>query len=267
MEMRKLMFDLVFSMVKRLDDKGFAKSGVIPWASPVPFFGDPFKSRIATIGLNPSNREFLDSSDRELDGAHRRFHTLHSLKINSWDRLGRNGAGDIIELCKNYFSINPYDSWFKELDFILAGTGSSYYSPLSQACHLDLVPYATYKKWGELSSQKKRQFLISCSGVLADIIKDSLIEVVVLNGSSVINAFQEITNIAYHKEEVHSWMLPRKNGCGVVGYSYRGEIREILGMDIGRAITVIGFNHNIQSSFGVTRIVKDEIRRWVASTL
>ncbi len=46
---------------------------------PVLAFGDLFKAGIATVGLNPSRREFLDNHGRELDGPKRRFETLGSL--------------------------------------------------------------------------------------------------------------------------------------------------------------------------------------------
>ena len=52
-------------------------------ALPVLFFGDIFTARVATVGLNPSDQEYLDSHGTELDGVKRRFETLASL-----------GAGD-----------------------------------------------------------------------------------------------------------------------------------------------------------------------------
>src|SRR4051812_46832848 len=46
---------------------------------PVLFFGDLFSARVATVGLNPSDQEFLDRSGEELEGTSRRFESLRSL--------------------------------------------------------------------------------------------------------------------------------------------------------------------------------------------
>ena len=55
---------------------------MIPWSCPVPAFGDLLNSFVATLGLNPSNREFVDEEGNELEGAARRLHTLRSLSLS-----------------------------------------------------------------------------------------------------------------------------------------------------------------------------------------
>jgi hypothetical protein len=37
-----------------------------------------------------------------------------------------------------------------------------------------------------------------------------------------------------------------------------------LGIDLERELLVLGFNHNIQSSFGMTTEVTTAIRHWIA---
>jgi hypothetical protein len=39
----------------------------------------------------------------------------------------------------------------------------------------------------------------------------------------------------------------------------------MAGIDLGRPVLVLGYNHNIQSSFGVTAKVKCAIRKWFAA--
>lgn len=68
----------------------------------------------------------------------------------------------------------------------------------------------------------------------------------------------------YPKDE---WILPRKVGGGVLGFAYEGSIRSLGNTDFDRTITVLGYNHNIQSSFGVTKEVQVSIRNWVSDSL
>ena len=119
------------------------RAGIIPWASPIPVFGDPAHARVATLGINPSSREFVDAVGRELDGTLRRFHTLRSLGLRRWEDAERSHLQAIRQYCLDYFFRSPYDAWFKKLDYIVSGAGATYYGIASSACHLDLVPYAT----------------------------------------------------------------------------------------------------------------------------
>uniref|UniRef100_UPI0019674E9A hypothetical protein n=1 Tax=Myxococcus vastator TaxID=2709664 RepID=UPI0019674E9A len=134
--MRQVLADLL----KRLEVASPEDTRVIPWSCPVPSFGDISRARIATVGINPSNKEFVDDSHNELPEESRRFHTLQSLGLKSWSEAKGSHHDEIAEVCRRYFEINPYDRWFKELDFLISGTSFSYYSSMSIACHLDLVP-------------------------------------------------------------------------------------------------------------------------------
>jgi len=60
-----------------------------------------------------------------------------------------------------------------------------------------------------------------------------------------------------------SWSLPRRDSSGVPGFGYRGIIRHLSGIKLNHDILVLGFNHNIQSSFGVTKGVIGAIRDWL----
>src|SRR5436309_318262 len=51
----------------------------VPGSLPVLFFGQLGTGRAATVGLNPSDREYLDRHGNELTGSAQRFHTLGSL--------------------------------------------------------------------------------------------------------------------------------------------------------------------------------------------
>ena len=55
----------------------------VPKSLPILFFGDLFTARAVTIGLNPSDREYLDAYGAELKGDDRRFKTLTSLCVRT----------------------------------------------------------------------------------------------------------------------------------------------------------------------------------------
>jgi len=256
--------EIIAALVERLDGAELRKLDVIPWAAPVVSFGDLSRSRIATLGLNPSNREYVDVSGKELVGDDRRFHTLKSLGIKRWSQATDEHYKQILYSCNSYFEGNPYDAWFQALNKLLVGVDATYYGMFSDACHLDLVPYATSTKWGELSSSQRTTLLKVVGDALGLLLRNSSVDVLVLNGRSVIDNLQAIGSIKFRKRAIPSWTLPRKDSKGVVGYAYTGTINEISGISLGREVSVLGYSHNIQSSFGVTTQVKDAIQRWIA---
>jgi len=258
-----LMQATLSTLLLALTDSKASEGRIIPWSCPVPAFGDLSRAQIATLGLNPSNREFVDNAGQELDGHRRRFHTLRSLGIHEWAAAEADHLRMIWDSCRSYFLANPYDVWFKQLDEILRDTGTSYYGLQGKACHLDLVPYATSCKWTDLT-RNQRLFLLSTAGTtLGELIRDSPVKALVLNGSSVITNFQSMAELPLGREIMPDWTLGRRSGAHVAGIGYKGVISRLSGVPLGREILVIGFNHNIQSSFGVTKEVKKSIREWI----
>lgn len=229
-------------------------------------FGDLAAARVATLGLNPSNREFVDGDGNELDGASRRFHTLKSLGLATWSDARPRDLSLIAESCRAYFATNPYDTWFRRLDKVIAGLKVSYYSTLFGACHLDLVPYATAAKWTELTRQQRQLLLTMAGDTLGPLLRDSPIRVLILNGSSVVEHFERAAAMELERTVMPEWTLRREAGQGVVGTAYSGVVRSVGGASLGRDVLVLGFNHNIQSSFGVTTHVTEAIREWIAET-
>src|SRR5437868_1120273 len=116
------MKSVLNTLLARLADRQLRDADVIPWSSPVPVFGDLEYSYIATLGLNPSNREFVDSNGKELNGALRRFETLNSLGLRTWKDATNRHVRKIMASYENYFAKNPYDTWFKKLDAIISAT-------------------------------------------------------------------------------------------------------------------------------------------------
>ena len=261
------MHTILVMLLDRMDSADFSETDIIDWGSPVPSFGDSQRARVATLGINPSNREFVNGSGEELDGPSRRFHTLNSLALNSWAEADARHLGLIIRTCREYFKRNPYDQWFKRLDELVVGASASFYDEFSTACHLDLIPYATVQKWTSLKPGQRRKLLRSNGDALGQLLRDSSIEVLILNGRSVVEQFQAISSGYLEAMEMPEWSLPRRVGPAVVGVSYEGKTDEVGGVDLGREVQVLGFNHNIQSSFGVTTKVIHAIRDWISESV
>lgn len=258
------MYTALTTLVDQLDKMNTAQVNIIKWGCPIPLFGDITRSSIATIGLNPSNKEFVDNLGRELRGADRRFPTLSSLKLKKWADADASHLKVIVTACEKYFSNNPYDIWFKKLDGVISGTQASFYNPENSACHLDLIPYATKGKWTTLSSEQKNILIHTSRSTLGLLVRDSPISVIILNGRSVVKYFEEIAEVTLESEVMLDWSLKRVGMNHVKGIAYSGWIRNISGVDLGRDILILGYNHNIQSSFGVTTGIINKIQAWTS---
>lgn len=237
---------------------------VMPWTCPVPYFGRLGEASVATLGINPSNREFVDAAGKELDGNSRRFPTLGSLGLGTWADASPLDVATIASACDRYFAGNPYSRWFNILERLMNPVGASYYSLDAPAAHLDLVPWATGVKWGALRHDQRRELLLCGQDLLAGLLRDSSVELLVLNGASVVRQFEEVAGVRLKREHSPSWDLPRKGSTPVSGLSFSGSIDRLGDVELGRSITIAGYNHNLQSSFGVTKRAVDAIARWVA---
>ena len=99
---------------------------------------------------------------------------------------------------------------------------------------------------------------------LGSLLRDSPIRLIVVNGRTVIENLQRVAGTAFERVAMGGWTLPRRAGTGVAGFAYRGTVRRLASVDLGRPVLVLGFNHNLQSSYGATSEVKDAIRDWIA---
>lgn len=199
----------------------------------------------------------------ELRGAERRFHTLQSLALDSWLEADARHLSMILDSCRTYFQTNPYDRWFRKLDEVVAGANASFYDESASACHLDLVPYATAEKWTGLRSRERDTLLSITGDTLGQLLRDSQIRVLILNGMSVVRGFEQLAGVQLSSEEVPAWTLPRRRGSGVRGIAFAGRVDRIASTRLNHRLLVLGYNHNLQSSFGVTSRVVHEIRAWI----
>ena len=236
--------------------------GAIPWAPPVLAFGNPVTSKVATLGLNPSNLEFMDGDGNQLLAPYNRFESLATLEARDWNDVAKRGVCRIWESCEDYFYRNPYDQWFRRIERVLVGTGASYYTRIGEtACHLDLVPFATSMKWSALSANQRSELIQLGVPSLVRTIKASDIRVLVLNGSGVVKEFNKLLGTKPLKtRQMPSWSLQSGR---VVGIAHVGRVSKLGEIALDRELLVLGYNHNIQSSFGVTKDVVSRIATWI----
>jgi len=79
-----------------------------------------------------------------------------------------------------------------------------------------------------------------------------------------VKQFQDIAGVRLEVLEMPAWSLPRQSTSDVSGVAYRGIVDTLSGIDLGHKVLVLGFNHNLQSSFGMTTKVIHSIRSWIA---
>jgi hypothetical protein len=202
-------------------------------------FGDAQSAEVATLGLNPSKKEFLNAAGGLLRGEQRRLATLESINAQRLDRLDDDQVARVVADCGDYFHRNPYNMWFNPLDEILRNAlGASYKD--GTACHLDLVQWATDPVWAGIPDPKVRQALLM-EGVrhLHAQLEHSRVRLVLINGQGVIAQLKAQPFGSLSLEEVGT--LP-------MGHTTCTLVR---GADAG--ITFLGWSTNLQSSFGVSK--------------
>lgn len=216
---------------------------VLPGSTPVVSFGDPRRSRVATLGLNPSRTEFEERGD-ELIGPRRRFETVGSLGLASLDDLSDDAVTRIHQRCKGYFHGNPY-RWFNDLERILNAVGASYFA--DTACHLDLSPLATDPTWNRLSRRARDRLVADGADFLDLQLKTESIELLLINGIGVIRGFRAALGqqLSERQENIAA------RGVGLYIGRYRG-------------LAVLGWSTNLQSSFGVTTAFRQALARRIA---
>ena len=219
---------------------------VLRGSTPVVAFGDPGRSSVATLGLNPSRVEF-EKRGVELDGRLRRFETLRSLGVAGLDHAPDEIIGLVWHRCNGYFHGNPY-RWFNRLEEILNAVDASYFG--DTACHLDLSQWATDPTWNGLTRNARERLVGNDADFLRMQLQSEPIRLLLINGQAVLTAFQTVLGGRLVRE-------PETVGDrSVTTQLYSGSIGDVQ---------VIGWSTNLQSSFGVTNVLQmklaDSVRR------
>jgi len=229
--MKPALPDYVVARLRRAP----SSAHVVPGSTPVLSFGNASDAVVATLGLNPSRQEFLDTNGRELNGTARRFETLASLGVPNLDSAPEELLRRVLDACNGYFQANPYRRWFDQLEPVLQSVGASYYE--GSACHLDLVQWATDPVWSKIPDRAVRDRMIEEDATfLHHQLTTGPFRLLLINGSGVVRQFENMMGISLQP----------------VG-SVHGSSTEAL-LSVGRlpfGTQVIAWSVNVQSSFGV----------------
>jgi hypothetical protein len=134
-------------------------ASTVPGTLPVLFFGDLFAAEVASVGLNPSDHEYLTKGGAPLTGAAQRFANLASLEAADRAQLTETQCDEAIDWMRAYYDEGKpvYGSWFNSLSRVVEGFGASF--PGRSAAHLDLVQESTSPVWSELPAGEKDSLL------------------------------------------------------------------------------------------------------------
>lgn len=134
-------------------------ASTVPGTLPVLFFGDLFKAEVATVGLNPSDQEYLSKDGALLASAAQRFATLHSLRAEGRPSLSDDQCAEAVEWMRDYYEEGKpvYGSWFNSLSRVVEGFGASFRNRSS--AHLDLIQESTSPVWSELDRADREALL------------------------------------------------------------------------------------------------------------
>jgi hypothetical protein len=233
------------SMIRRSTTTG---CDIVENSTPVISFGNLGTAKIATLGINPSNIEFMKDAVF-FTGDERRLATLLSLDAASTESLTDAQIQQVIDDCYGYFKRKPYKKWFDPLDKILnMGFNASYYD--GSACHLDLVQWATNTKWKDLSRSVKEKLLKESEAHLINQLQAENVKKIVINGSDVWNTleklklitFDEVQTIYFGKEGKRKTpcRLRIGQGCGATFYGWTSNIQSQPGANEKKFNEVLG---------------------------
>jgi hypothetical protein len=219
---------------------------------PVLFFGDLFSAQIATVGINPSDQEYLDGKGNELDGAARRFETLSSLHASSRQALTGTQCAQAIAAMRSYFARQQtVFRWFRSLERVLDGMGYSYSK--GQVAHLDLVQEATTPTWSALERSHRTEadnLLANDLPFLQWQIARFPLRAVICNGMTV---FRRVCGLLDHPVDIANSSLAR-----VKWYATRGQMS-------GRTITVVGWNIPLARPTGLGKLGEGTLGQTLAA--
>ncbi len=224
------------------------KAAIVPGSTPVVSFGNATSARVATLGLNPSKREFLDKAGLELVGGERRLATHQSLGLVGLTSVSPEKVGAVLAECNGYFNKNPYCPWFDQLEQIIKPSGFSYYD--GSACHLDLVQWATNPTWRHLPVAVREQLIVADAEFLEQQLLNEKFRFILVNGTGV--RLQLENRFGASLTELAPIMGLGPNATRI----YEGSVLD--------RVYVVAWSTNLQGSHGVTKELRAELARRVS---
>jgi hypothetical protein len=193
-------------------------ASVVPDSTAVLSFGDASKARIATLGLNPSRREFAPTPRLALSAS---------------------SPAAVFGACNSYFLRKPYTQWFDRFNAILKAFDASYYD--GSACHLDLVQWATDPTWNRLEGSIKERLIEEDAPFLLNQLRENPgISLLLVNGGG---AWKQLGK---HLPVENAQVVGR-----ITGFSHHPA--QIYSGTLLKRVRVLAWSVNLQSSVGVQK--------------
>ena len=238
-------------LIKRTMSAYPLNAPIVEGSTPVVSFGDCTTARVATLGINPSYEEFQDSGGVILKGDRKRLIDHESLGGDFRNGLTESQAEKVVGGCSSYFSKRPFE-WFDDIEnVVLKPNGMSYRS--GEACHLDIIQWATNPIWSKITNQKECASLLeNDSDFLRFQISSQNYDFIFLNGNTVIKQLKSLNLVKLQ----HSGFTP-------FGHGLRRS-RLWLG-ELGNT-KFIGWNLNIQRH-ETTPSNKEALSSWITGQI
>lgn len=187
---------------------------ITPQTTPVVAFGRPQGARVATLGINPSDKEFNKSDGSLLPLDRKRLVDRETLNIEDQTELSLEDAERVVEGGYSYFENRDrvYKTWFSWMEtYAVRPSGASYFD--GTACHLDLVQWATSPAWRNVDPNRVQRVLLDSD---VEFLRFQLttykIPLLLLNGRAVLNQFTEL-RIASLEEDKSVARREGARGC------------------------------------------------------
>jgi hypothetical protein len=228
------------------------KEYITPGSTPVVAFGNPMTATVATIGINPSSREFLDAKGQLLSEENRRLADFQSLGIKSHKDINESVAKRVLEESNSYFRRHEsVYKWFEPLQtYVLDPAKASFRE--STAAHLDLVQWSTAPVWGAIKDAKARDLLIQDDiRFLGEMLKAASYKVVFMNGSTVVKTLEKFGLVEIEQD---GW-TPLGKGTKKSAL-WKGRV-------IGSDAVCLGWSLNLQH-YQTTSDNKQRLSNWIA---
>ena len=174
---------------------------IVEGSIPIVFFGNVERAEIATLSLNPSNKEF------EHNGV-RRCIDRKQLKVADNQKLSSEQAESVYKSLLLYFKVNPYKTWFNPMNKLFQSKGYEYYN--DQIVHLDISPWATNDKWKNLSRDEREPIIDTT--IIKNVIEKRGIKKLFINGKTALNVFFATFNIEEKEIQNTSFQYTTQNG-------------------------------------------------------
>jgi hypothetical protein len=238
-------------LIKRTMSAYPSNAPIVEGSTPVVSFGDCTTARVATLGINPSYEEFQDSGGAILKGNKKRLVDHESLGGEFRNGLTESQAEQVLAGCSSYFLNRPFE-WFDDIEnVVLKPNGMSYKS--GEACHLDIIQWATNPIWSKITNQKECASLLeNDSEFLRFQITSQNYDFIFLNGNTVIKQLKSLNLVKLR----HSGFTP-------FGHGMRRS-RLWLG-ELGNT-KFIGWNLNIQRH-ETTLSNKEALSHWITNQI